>query len=185
MEENLEKELEKGISEKEESSEESRVLWGCDEEKEKISILVGLNRSPTFKPISPMEVGNYEYWIRSNYDLFDAVPQLAFELSNFLNRCKFGNSKITYLDFQQFGFVVELQDENWCKFNKRTNTGEMSGKFYFKNNHMHILNNIAVDGPNEFNGIIYSKKFLFEVLISIGALTELEVFGVGKFYDEY
>jgi UDP-N-acetylglucosamine transferase subunit ALG13 len=112
--------------------EQDFVLWGEREKKEKISVLIGLSRSPNFKPISDMEVGEYEYWLRTNEDLFETIPRLALELSNFLNRKKFGPEEITYLDFQQFGFKVEHYDKDWCKFMKRTNDGEISGKFYFK-----------------------------------------------------
>ena len=51
--------------------EQDFVLWGEREKKEKISVLIGLSRSPNFKPISDMEVGEYEYWLRTNEDLFD------------------------------------------------------------------------------------------------------------------
>jgi hypothetical protein len=40
--------------------EQNLVLWGEREKKEKISVLIGLSRSPNFKPISDMEVGEYE-----------------------------------------------------------------------------------------------------------------------------
>lgn len=166
--------------------EQEFVLWGDREKKEKISVLIGLSRSPDFKPISDMEVGEYEYWLRTNEDLFKTIPRLALELSNFLNRKKFGSEEITYLDFQQFGFKVEHYDEDWCKFMKRTNDGEISGKFYFKDgvsfkkNHLMIANWINNEGENCFNGIIHSKKFLFEVLISLGCMTEQEVFGLSR-----
>jgi hypothetical protein len=53
--------------------EQKDVVWGERERKEKVSVLIGLSRSPNFKPISDMETGEYEYWLRSNEDLFD-VP---------------------------------------------------------------------------------------------------------------
>jgi hypothetical protein len=45
--------------------EQDFVLWGKREKKEKISVLIGLSRSPNFKPISDMEVSEYEYWLRT------------------------------------------------------------------------------------------------------------------------
>jgi hypothetical protein len=113
--------------------EQKNVLWGereKKEKKEKVSVLIGLSRSPSFKPISDMEVGEYEYWLRTNDDLFELVPKLALELSNFFNQKKFGSEEITFLDFQQFGFKVEHYDNDYCKFMKRTNECEISGKFY-------------------------------------------------------
>lgn len=162
--------------------EKTKVLWGKREKKEKVSVLVGLSRSPTFKPISDMEVGEYEYNLRSNEDLFKLIPKLGTELSNFFNQHKFSHAEITYLDFQQFGFKVELFDEELCKFKKRTNDGEIRGKFYFKTNHLLVSNLIDNDSENCFNGKIHSKKFLFETLIAIGCFTSLEVFGIGFNY---
>lgn len=159
-------------------------IWGEREIVEKVGILIGLKRSPSHKPISVMEAGEYEYFIRSNESLFSIVPNLALELSNFFNQHKFGHSEITYMDFQQFGFKVTHFDSNWCKFYKRTNDSEISGKFYFKDsataskNHLMISNWVNNEGENCFNGTIHSKKFLFEVLVSIGCMTSMEVSGL-------
>lgn len=164
--------------------EQEDVIWGSREKKEKVSVLIGLSRSPSFKPISDMESGEYEYWLRSNEDLFDVVPKLALELSNFLNQHKYGNEEITYLDFQQMGFVVKHYDDEWCTFTKRTNDGEISGKFYFKTNHLMIANWINNEGENSFNGNIHSKRFLFEVMVSLSTVSREEILGIGRKYME-
>lgn len=168
------------MEDKDEMVEQNDVLWGSREKKEKVSVLIGLSRSPLFKPISDMEVGEYEYWVRSSEDLFKLIPTLGLELSNFFNQHKLGNDVISYLDFQQFGFVVEMYDEVWCKFKKRTNDGEISGKFYFKSNHLMIANWIENKGENCFNGTIHNKKFLFDVLVSLGCISQQEIFGIGN-----
>ena len=160
------------------TAEQSIVIWGEREKKEKVSVLIGLSRSPRFKPISDLEVGEYEYWLRTSDDLFQLIPELGFQLSNFFNKIKFGSEEITYLDFQQFGFKVEHYDEDWCKFYKRTNDSEISGKFYFrdsvscKRGHLNISNWLDNQGENCFNGIVHSKKFLFEVLVSLGCIED-------------
>lgn len=166
-----------------ETIEQKIVLWGGRDKKEKVNVLIGLNRSPDFKPISDMEVGEYEYWLRSSENLFKIIPKLALELSNFFNQHKFVNEKISYLDFQQFGFKIDHYDDEWCKFKKRTNNGEISGKFYFKTNHLLVANWINNEGENCFNGTIHNKKFLFEILISLGCITKQEVFGIGISMD--
>jgi hypothetical protein len=158
------------------------VVWGSREKKEKVSVLIGLSRSPSFKPISDMETGEYEYWLRSNEDLFEVIPNLGLELSNFLNQHKYGDEEITYLDFQQMGFIVKHYDDEWCTFKKRTNDGEVSGKFYFKTNHLMIANWIKNEGENCFNGTIHSKKFLFEVMVSLSTLSREEILGIGRKY---
>jgi hypothetical protein len=173
---------EKLENERPEPIEQKDVIWGEREKKEKVSVLIGLSRSPGFKPISDMEVGEYEYWLRSNEDLFDVIPNLALELSNFLNQHKYGNEEITYLDFQQLGFKVKHYDEEWCKFEKRTNDGEISGKFYFKTKHLMIANWIDNEGENCYNGTIHSKKFLFEVLTSLSTVSREEILGIGRKY---
>jgi hypothetical protein len=172
----------KSENETPEAIEQKDVIWGSREKKEKVSVLIGLSRSPSFKPISDMEVGEYEYWLRTNEDIFKTIPKLALELSNFFNQHKFAGEEITYLDFQQLGFKVEHYDEEWCKFKKRTNDGEISGKFYFKTKHLMIANWIDNEGENCYNGTIHSKKFLFEVLISLGCINQQEVFGIGRSY---
>ena len=177
MKENLEHENPIPIKQKD-------VIWGSREKKEKVSVLIGLSRSPSFKPISDMESGEYEYWLRSNDDLFDVIPKLGLELSNFLNQHKYGNEEITYLDFQQMGFVVKHYDDEWCTFSKRTNDGEISGKFYFKTNHLMIANWINNEGENCFNGTIHSKRFLFEVMVSLSTVSREEIFGIGRKYME-
>jgi len=161
-------------SETTEAIEQRDVIWGSRDNKEKVSVLIGLNRSPTFKPITDMEVGEYEYWLRSDEDLFKTIPYLALELSNFFNQHKFANENISYLDFQQLGFKVEHYDDEWCTFKKRTNDGEISGKFYFKTNNLFIANWINNEGENCFNGTIHNKKFLFEVLMSLDCITQQE-----------
>jgi hypothetical protein len=173
---------EKLENERPEAIEQKDVIWGEREKKEKVSVLIGLSRSPGFKPISDMEVGEYEYWLRSNEDLFDVIPNLALELSNFLNQHKYGNEEITYLDFQQLGFKVKRYDEEWCKFEKITNDGEISGKFYFKTKHLMIANWIDNEGENCYNGTIHSKKFLFEVLTSLSTVSREEILGIGRKY---
>ena len=162
--------------------EQKDVLWGEREKKEKVSILIGQSRSPSFKPISDMETGEYEYWLRSNEDLFEVIPKLGLELSNFFNQHKYGNEEITYLDFQQMGFVVKHYDDKWCGFNKRTNDGEISGKFYFKTNHLMVANWINNEGENSFNGTIHSKRFLFEVMMALSTVTREEILGIGRKY---
>jgi len=160
------------------------VIWGSREKKEKVSILIGQSRSPSFKPISDMETGEYEYWLRSNEDLFDVIPNLGLELSNFFNQHKYGNEEITYLDFQQMGFVVNHYDDEWCRFTKRINNGKISGKFYFKTNHLMIANWINNEGENCFNGTIHSKRFLFEVMTSLSTVSREEILGIGRKYME-
>jgi hypothetical protein len=162
--------------------EQKDVVWGERERKEKVSVLIGLSRSPNFKPISDMETGEYEYWLRSNEDLFDVIPKLGLELSNFFNQHKYGNEEITYLDFQQMGFTVKHYDEDWCTFKKRMNNCEVSGKFYFKTNHLMIANWINNEGENCFNGTIHNKRFLFEVLTSLSAVSREEILGIGRKY---
>jgi hypothetical protein len=171
----------KNISnEKPQMIEQKNVNWGCRDKKEKVSVLIGLSRSPSFKPISDMETGEYEYWLRSNENLFDVIPNLGLELSNFFNQHKYGNEEITYLDFQQMGFIVKHYDEGWCTFKKSMNNGEVSGKFYFKTNHLMIANWINNEGENCFNGTIHNKRFLFEVLISLSAVSREEILGIGR-----
>ena len=162
--------------------EQKDVLWGEREKKEKVSVLIGLSRSPNFKPISDMETGEYEYWLRSNEDLFDVIPKLGLELSNFFNQHKYGNEEITYLDFQQMGFVVKHYDDELCRFTKRTNDGEISGKFWFKTNHLMIANWINNEGENCFNGTIHTKKFMFEVMVSLSTVSREEILGIGRKY---
>jgi hypothetical protein len=45
-----------------------------------------------------------------------------------------------------------------------------------------IANWIDNEGENCYNGTIHSKKFLFEVLISLGCINQQEVFGIGRSY---
>lgn len=175
---------EKSENEKLTPIEQKNVIWGDREKKEKVSVLIGLSRSPSFKPISDMEVGEYEYWLRSNENLFDVIPKLGLELSNFFNQHKYGNEEITYLDFQQMGFIVKHYDDEWCTFTKRTNDGEISGKFYFKTNHLMIANWINNEGENCFNGTICSKRFLFELMVSLSTVSREEIFGIGRKYME-
>jgi len=162
--------------------EQKNVIWGSRKKLDKVSVHIGLNRSPSHKPILDLESGEYEYWLRSNESLFNLTETLSYDLSNFFNKIKFGGDDITYLDFQQLGFKVEHYDDTWCTFKKRTNDSEVSGKYYFKTKHLMIANWIDNEGENMFNGKIHSKKFLFEILLSIGSLTEQEVFGVGDIY---
>lgn len=131
-----------------------------------------------------MESGEYEYWLRSNEDLFDVVPRLGLELSNFFNQQKYGNEEITYLDFQQMGFVVKHYDDELCRFSKRTNGCEISGKFWFKTNHLMIANWINNEGENCFNGTIHSKIFLFELMTSLSTVSREEILGIGRKYME-
>ena len=155
---------------------ENSIIWNGREKKEKVSCLIGLSRSPLFKPISSMEVGEYEYWLRSNEDLFNLIPQLGVEISNLFNQFKYGNEKIIYSDFQEFGFKIESYDENNCFFIKRTNDFEINGEFLFKDNKLFINNT----NGNCFNGIILNKNFLLQILLSTGCITQQEMFGIGR-----
>ena len=158
--------MEKEESENVQPIKQENVIWGGRSKKEKVSVLIGLSRSPSFKPISDMEMGEYEYWIRSNEDL-----------SNFMTQHKLGNEEINYLDFQGFGFTVVHSDEEWCTFKKFGIDVDASGKFYFKTNHLLVNNNI---NDHWFNGIIPNKKFLFDIMLCLGCVTQQDMFDIGR-----
>lgn len=110
--------------------------------------------------------------------------------SSTLNVCTFleylhneiSNEEITYLDFQQMGFVVKHYNDELCRFSKRTNDCEISGKFWFKTNHLMVANWINNEGENCFNGVIHSKRFLFELMVSLSTVSREEILGIGRKY---